>query len=205
MWRKMNDIREILLKQHCPNLSADFSTGQPLARVETAQVIEADYTAIAPMVPPEFAALSQKMDAQNQFIAKGFEHLINQGQSFESRLTQLEQRQATPIVQYQPAPVAQYQQPDITPVLLAIAQQNQQTQLAMSNMAAAMQKISDRPTTINHFVDNTTHNDSHEVIIHGNNYGNICTDGIQKNGGNFLMFLFAAVVTMIIGAQIYGK
>jgi hypothetical protein len=178
----------------------------PLARVETPQVLEAEYipvnSAIAPMPAQqtEFAALAQKLDSHHKFVADGFSHLVTQGQSFEARLTQLEQ-------QRQSAPIAQYQQPqaDITPALLAIAQQNQQTQLVLAQMAQSMQKISDRPTVINHFVDNTVHNDSHEVIVHGNNYGNICTDGIQKNGGNFLMFLFAAVVTMIIGASIYGK
>jgi hypothetical protein len=195
-------LEEILMAQHCPNFQP---RAMPLARVETPQVLEAEYipvnSAIAPMPSQqtEFTALAQKLDSHHKFVADGFSHLVTQGQSFESRLTQLEQRQ--------PAPIAQYQQPqaDITPALLAIAQQNQQTQLVLTQMAQSMQKIGDRPTVVNHFVDNTVHNDSHEVIVHGNNYGNICTDGVQRNGGNFLMFLFAAVVTMIIGASIYGK
>jgi hypothetical protein len=195
-------LEEILMAQHCPNFQP---RAMPLARVETPQVLEAEYipvnSAIAPMPAQqtEFTALAQKLDSHHKFVADGFSHLVTQGQSFESRLTQLEQRQ--------PAPIAQYQQPqaDITPALLAIAQQNQQTQLVLAQMAQSMQKIGDRPTVVNHFVDNTVHNDSHEVIVHGNNYGNICTDGVQRNGGNFLMFLFAAVVTMIIGASIYGK
>ena len=195
----MNDIRQFLMDKHCPNLSVNFTTGQPLARVESPQVIEAEYTAIAPAYAPmptqqtEFAALTQKLDSHHQFVADGFTHLVTQGQSFDARLSQLEQRQA-------PAPIAQYQAPDISPALLAIAQQNQQTQLAMYQMASAMQRLSDRPTVINH----STHNETRNVIVHGNNYGNIC-NGDQKNGGAFLWYIFGVVGLIILGAQIYGK
>ena len=196
-------LEEILMARHCPNFQPRAT---PLARVETPQVLEAEYipvnSAIAPMPAQqtEFAALAQKLDSHHKFVADGFGHLVTQGQSFEARLTQLEQ-------QRQSAPIAQYQQPqaDITPALLAIAQQNQQTQLVLAQMAQSMQKISDRPTVVNHFVDNTVHNDSHEVIVHGDNYGNICTDGVQRNGAGFLWILFGVVGTIILGAQLYGK
>lgn len=198
-------LQDILMARHCPNFQPK---AMPLARAETPQVLEAEYTpinsAIAPMPlqQTEFAALAQKMDAQNKFVADGFSHLVAQGQSFNDRLTQLEQ-------QRQPAPIAQYQQPqaDITPALLAIAQiaqrseqQSLDTQLAINNMTAIMQKMSDRPTVINH----STHNETRNVVIHGNNYGNIA-NGDQKNGAGFFVYIICVVATIIIGVQIYGK
>lgn len=191
-------LQDILMAQHCPNFQL---RAMPLARAETPQVLEAEYipvnSAIAPMPAQqtEFAALAQKLDSHHKFVAEGFSHLVTQGQSFEARLTQLEQ-------QRQSAPIAQYQQPqaDITPALLAIAQQNQQTQLVLAQMAQSMQKISDRPTVINH----STHNETRNVIIHGDNHGNIA-NGDQKNGAGFFVYIICVVATIIIGASIYGK
>ncbi len=206
----MDEIKQALMAKHCPQF-VGFSSdvGMPLAALpnRSADILDVECTAIAPNQSSDFAMLAQKIDAQNSFVSEGFEHLIKQNQHFDSRLAALEQRQpAQPIVQYQ-----QPQQVDLMPVIYAqnqgfamLANQNQQTQLAMMQVASAMQKMAERPTTINHFVDNTVNNDNHSVEIHGNNYGNICTDGVQRNGG-FWGVLIGGIIILIVGSQIYGK
>lgn len=203
----MSDVKEILMAQYCPSFKT--GAGMPLATIpnRNAEVLDVECTAIAANSNSDFAMLAQKIDAQNNFVSQGFEHLIKQNQSFDSRLAALEERQPVqPIVQYQPQ-----QQVDLMPVIQAqnqgfamLAYQNQQNQLAMFQMASAMQKMANRPTTINHFVDNSVSNDNHEVIIHGNNYGNICTDGIQKNGSIWGV-LCCGITILIIGSVCYGK
>jgi hypothetical protein len=194
----------------------------PLATIASFQpdILDVECTAIATTkyqdLAPALSQLTQKIDGNNAFMQQGFEHLIKQNQSFDARLSQLEAQRSYPaqsITQYQQVP-----QSDLMPVfhqlyaqqqgMMAIANQNNQTQLAIAQMAAAMQKLSERPvepTVINHFVDNTSHVDNHCVTIHGDNYGNICTDGVQKNGGNFIFFLIAVLLTMFIGSKLYGK
>lgn len=211
-----DDIRQILMAKHCPNFVGFSSdTGMPLAEIpkQEHEVLDIDCMAIAPNQDLNLAPLMQKIDAQNTFVQQGFEHLIKQSQSFDSRLVALEQRQVQPIAQ----PV-QYQQADLMPVLhqlyaqqqgmMTIANQNSQTQLAIAQMASVVQKLAERPaqpTVVNHYVDNTVHNDNHSVEIHGDNYGSICTDGVQRNGVSFLMFMGVAILTMIVGSKIYGK
>jgi hypothetical protein len=80
--------------------------------------------------------------------------------------------------------------------------------LAIAQLTGVMQKLAERPvqpTVVNHYVDNTVHNDNHSVEIHGDNYGNICTEGVQRNGASFWMFMGVAILTMIVGSKIYGK
>jgi len=153
----MLDAKTQLMAKFLPVIETD--RGMPLA-----QIIDADYTAIAPIPEQDFSHILKRMDAQNTFITQGFEHLIKQNQSTDSRLTKLEQPLAQPV-------------------------QSDQTAIALSQMAMAMQRLADKPsaaTTINHYVNNTSHTDTHNVEIHGNNYGNICTDSTQKNGGGFM-------------------
>ena len=203
----MNDVQDLLMARYCPSFKTD--AGMPLATMpnRNAEVLDVECTAIATNSNPDFAMLAQKIDAQNNFVSQGFEHLIKQNQSFDSRLAALEQRQpAQPIVQYQPQ-----QQVDLMPIVQAqnqgfamLAYQNQQNQLAMFQMASAMQKIAERPATINHFVDNSVCNETHSVEIHGNNYGNINIDGDQRNG-SFWGVLLGGIIILIVGSQIYGK
>ena len=81
----MQTLEEILMARHCPNFQP---RAMPLARVETPQVLEAEYipvnSAIAPMPAQqtEFAALAQKLDSHHKFVADGFSHLVTQGQSW---------------------------------------------------------------------------------------------------------------------------
>jgi hypothetical protein len=173
------------------------------------------------------AQLSQKIDGNTAFVQQGFEHLIKQNevfakqnQSFDARLSQLEAQRSQPVATQ---PIIQYQQPqqpqtDLMPVfhqlyaqqqnIAAIANQNNQTNLAIAQLTGVMQKLAERPvqpTVVNHYVDNTVHNDNHSVEIHGDNYGNICTEGVQRNGASFWMFMGVAILTMIVGSKIYGK
>jgi hypothetical protein len=154
-----------------------------------AKVIDADSYEIAPIPQQDFSHLLSKMDAQNIFIAQGFEHLIKKDQATDDRLAKLEQYIAQPIVKYQ------------QPV------QDSQTAIALSQMAIAMQRLADKPsmpTTVNHFVDQSQHTDSHHVEIQGNNYGAICTDGTQRTGMNPFFFILAMVGTIIIGVKLTG-
>ncbi len=215
------DVKDALMAKFLPNVSTDRGMPLAIATPQINPILDVECHAIANVqqqdLNPMFGQLLQKMDGQTAFVQQGFEHLIKQTQSFDQRLSQLERQAAQPVYQQpvQPVQIQQYQQPDITPVFqqmyaqqMQLAQSQNQTNLAIMQMTHTLQKIADRPavpTTINHFVDNTTHNDNHSVEIHGDNYGNICTEGIQKNGGGFIFFLIAMVGTMIIGAQIYGK
>jgi len=177
----MLDAKQALMAKFLP---IETDRGMPLA-----QIIDADYTAIAPIPVQDFSHILTRLDAQNTFITQGFEHLIKQNQSTGSRLAKLEQYIAQPIVQYQ--------QP----------QQSDQTAIAISQMAIALQRLADKPsapTTINHFVDNTSHVDNHCVEVHGNNYAPICTDGTQRTGMNPFFFLLAMIGTIIIGVKITG-
>lgn len=226
-----DDIRQLLMAKHCPNF-VGFSSevGMPLttASRQEPEILDVEYSAIASAqqqdLAPYFAQLSQKIDNTAAFTQQGFEHLIKQNQvfaqqnqSFDARLSQLEAQRSQPVAQ----PIIQYQQQpqaDLMPVLhqlyaqqqniAAIANQSNQTQLAIAQMASAMQKLAERsvqPTVVNHYVDNTVHNDNHSVEIHGDNYGSICTDGVQRNGASFLMFMGVAILTIIVGSKIYGK
>ena len=218
------DAKDMLMAKFLPNINTDQGMLLAIATPQTNPVLDVECHAIAPTtqqdLSPMFGQLLQKVDGQTAFVKQGFEHLINQNQSFDQRLTQLERQAAQPIYQQpvQPVQIQQYQQPDITPVfqqmyaqqqgMMQLAQNQNQTNLAVMQMTHALQKLADRPaapTTINHFVDNTVHNDNHSVEIHGDNYGNICTNGVQKNGASFFYFLFAMVVSIIIGTSIYGK
>lgn len=207
----MDDIRQALMEKHCPQF-VGFSSdvGMPLATVSNrnADILDVEYTAIAASQSPDFAMLAQKIDAQNNFVAQGFEHLLKENQVIRSELATLKQNQsAQPIVQYQQP----QQQIDLMPLVHAqnqgftvLVNQNQQTQLAMMQMASAMQKMASRPTTINHFVDNTVNNETHSVEIHGDNYGNINVDGIQKNGSIWVA-LAVGILTLVIGGIAHGK
>lgn len=218
------DAKDMLMARFLPNVNTDQGMPLAIATPQTNPVLDVECHAIAPTtqqdLSPMFGQLLQKMDGQTAFVQQGFEHLIKQNQSFDQRLSQLERQSAQPVYQQpvQPVQIQQYQQPDITPVfqqmyaqqqgMMQLAQSQNQTNLAVMQMTHALQKIADRPavpTTINHYVDQSQHTDNHSVEIHGDNYGNICTDGIQKNGGGFIFFLIAMVGTMILGTQIYGK
>jgi hypothetical protein len=217
----VENIRQALMEKHCPHFagfSSDVGMLLAIATPQNNQVMDVECHAIAPAtqqdLSPVFDQLLQKIDGQTAFVQQGFEHLIKQNQSFDQRLSQLERQPIQPVYQ-QPV---QHQSPDFMPVfqqmyaqqqgMMQLAQKQNQTNLAVMQMSHAMQKLCDRPatpTTINHFVDNTTHNDNHSVTIHGDNYGNICTDGVQKNGGGFILFFVAMIGTIILGTQIYGK
>lgn len=218
------DAKEMLIAKFLPNISTDRGMPLAIATPQNNQVMDVEYHAIAPVtqqdLSPAFDQLLQKIDGQTAFVQQGFEHLIKQSQSFDQRLSQLERQPSQPVYQQpvQNLQIQQYQLLDIKPVfqqmyaqqqgMMQLAQNQNQTNLAVMQMTHAMQKLCDRPavpTTINHFVDNTTHNDNHSVEIHGDNYGNICTDGVQKNGGGFILFFVAMIGTIILGTQIYGK
>jgi len=220
------DAKDMLMARFLPNVSTDQGMPLAIATPQTNPVLDVECHAIAPTtqqdLSPMFGQLLQKMDGQTAFVQQGFEHLIKQNQSFDHRLSQLERQSAQPVYQQPVQPLHNagiYQPPDIPSHVvqhLAVQQhgmmqlmQNQnQTNLAVMQMTHALQKIADRPavpTTINHYVDQSQHTDNHSVEIHGDNYGAICTDGIQKNGGGFFFFLFAMITSIIIGTSIYGK